>query len=139
MNLFLESIVNSLEDLEDARQLSALFPQIVLIQRKFLTIDNYQVKLFTEVIYQKEYDEDDEGGFTTEEGEIRYGRREGLWISKGLFTNKTYYYEGVAEGKFQQFDQNGNLTTEGEMEGGRQVGLWKYYPSDGHNPYDIYY
>jgi len=78
MNEFEEYIFRNLHGLDDARELVPLFPEIS--QRNFLRVENGQVKLFNETIYQKTFDahDDDEGNvfFSTAEGEIKNGSME---------------------------------------------------------------
>lgn len=69
-----------------------------------------------------------------EEGLIRDGKKEGLWItyfSDGRVLSKAHFDNGVLNGPFESYQSSGDIRATGSYKDGKRSGDWVTYQSSG--------
>ena len=68
------------------------------------------------------------------EGELRGGKRHGVWTAygpTGRVKSRSEYVDGVLEGPTVVFHENGAIYYDGQNHRGKQSGEWKFYDERG--------
>lgn len=92
----------------------------------FKPIDGKEVKVQEKLFY--------ENGNVKMEGEIKDGKRIGMWKSyyeDGSLWSKGEFVNGERNGYGENYYPNGKMREEGDYKDGKQVGKWKYYNEHG--------
>lgn len=81
-------------------------------------------------IYEKKF----KNGQTSIRGEMRNGKREGMWFSyyeNGQLWSQGEYSNGLRHGKSISWYPDGKVRFEGNYTNDKQTGTWKYYNESG--------
>jgi antitoxin component YwqK of YwqJK toxin-antitoxin module len=81
-------------------------------------------------IYEKKFS----NGQVSIRGDMRKGKREGVWLSyyeNGQLWSKGEYSNGLRNGKSISYFPNGKVRYEGMYTDDKQTGTWKYYNEKG--------
>ena len=86
--------------------------------------------------YKKFTDDPFTGNITgkTEQGTIRNGKKEGLWVyyyDNGQLSYKVTYKDNKKDGPYVNYYDNGQLGSKGTYKNGKEDGRWVRYWSDG--------
>lgn len=76
----------------------------------------------------------DSKGLLLMEGDVRNGRRHGLWTAyhpNGAVASRNVYEKGVLHGPTTTFRPNGALYYRGQHAGGHPVGTWEFHDEIG--------